>query len=284
MSGAEEGEFFLPYGIATSPSRFHVIEQGNHRLQTFSNTGLFQGFVGAASGAGVPGDQPGEFDSPHDVAIGTDGNLYVADHSNARIQILDGESHQLLDTFGEMGEAEGQLRFPIGLAFDPESDTLHILESVNARVSVFDPADGSFIESYSSIDGHTLQSPTRITWLEEFESMAIADGDTIYLASQREELGDSSWPITESETAQVAGMCTSPWGETWVTLDDPAATVDSEGHRLLKFDASGTLVFELGEWGVQQGQFWRPVDCDVQSDGSLYVVEALNHRVQVFGP
>src|SRR5947207_1261005 len=40
---------------------------------------------------GEPGDQPGQFNTPHSIAVDADENIYVADRGNRRIQVFDGE-------------------------------------------------------------------------------------------------------------------------------------------------------------------------------------------------
>jgi DNA-binding beta-propeller fold protein YncE len=40
---------------------------------------------------GEPGDQPGQLNTPHSIALDAQGNVYVADRGNRRIQIFDGD-------------------------------------------------------------------------------------------------------------------------------------------------------------------------------------------------
>lgn len=40
---------------------------------------------------GEPGDQPGQFSTPHSIAVDAEDHVYVADRGNGRIQVLDGE-------------------------------------------------------------------------------------------------------------------------------------------------------------------------------------------------
>jgi DNA-binding beta-propeller fold protein YncE len=40
---------------------------------------------------GEPGDQPGQLNTPHSIAVDAQGNVYVADRGNRRIQVFDGD-------------------------------------------------------------------------------------------------------------------------------------------------------------------------------------------------
>jgi len=44
---------------------------------------------------GEPGDGPGQFNVPHSIAVDRDGNVYVADRGNRRIEVFDGEGRFL---------------------------------------------------------------------------------------------------------------------------------------------------------------------------------------------
>ena len=44
---------------------------------------------------GEPGDQPGQFNTPHSIAVDAEGHVYVADRGNRRIQVFDGEGNFL---------------------------------------------------------------------------------------------------------------------------------------------------------------------------------------------
>jgi streptogramin lyase len=44
---------------------------------------------------GEPGDKPGQFKTPHSIASDAQGNIYVADRGNRRIQVFDGEGNFL---------------------------------------------------------------------------------------------------------------------------------------------------------------------------------------------
>lgn len=61
-----------------------------------------------------------------------------------------------------------------------------------------------------------------------------------------------------------------------------AVVVDTPMHRLAVFTLDGTFLHNLGERGLGPGQFNYPLDADFDADGDLYVLDALNARVQRF--
>ena len=208
--GTGQGEFFLPFGVAVHGGVVHVAEQSNNRLQSFTEDGVFLGFVGALGGTtGVPGDGMGEFSAPHDIAVGPDGNLFVADHTNARVSVLDGATRQALFSWGQLGEGEGDLRFPVSVSFDGEG-LLHVAESVNGRVSVFD-AEGVFIETYAAAE-EPFDTPTRVEYLPELGVMAISDLGVVHLYPVDDGAEAATWDLDPGGTARsVTARRSSPW-------------------------------------------------------------------------
>ena len=92
--GRKPGQFNGPYYVETDASdNLYVVDRGNHRVQKFTAEGESLGIWGAAGGDGSPGDGPGEFNWPHEIAIDDDGRVYVADTYNQRVQVFtsDGE-------------------------------------------------------------------------------------------------------------------------------------------------------------------------------------------------
>ena len=79
--GSEDGEFYVPEGIAVGPDgSVYVADTGNHRLQKFTSKGNF------VAKTGSKGSKPGQFSRPSDVAVSNNGLVFVADSENQRIQ------------------------------------------------------------------------------------------------------------------------------------------------------------------------------------------------------
>ena len=94
---------------------------------------------------GETGNQAGQFQRVRSLAFGPDGNLYVADACNHRLQVfnLNGD---WLRTIGGPGDAAGQFHYPYDLAFGPDK-MLYVVERGNARVQKFTP-DGTWVGSW----------------------------------------------------------------------------------------------------------------------------------------
>ncbi len=60
--------------------------------------------------------------------------------------------------------------------------------------------------------------------------------------------------------------------------------VDSGNHRILKFDANGTLMTQWGSEGTGDGQFDDPWGIALDAEGNLYITDSVNNRVQKFDP
>ena len=86
VAGADRTHFNQPTDVAVLPDgSFYVSDgYGNARVVKFSATGQYQFEWGRR------GTAPGEFDLPHAIDSDDRGHVYVADRSNARVQVFDG--------------------------------------------------------------------------------------------------------------------------------------------------------------------------------------------------
>lgn len=90
--GSEPGSFVFPIDVALSgDGRLYVIDAGNSRIQVFDEEGNY------ITHFGQRGTGPGEFEfgtatTPSalsgDIAVGSDGNVYVVDQEGARLQVF----------------------------------------------------------------------------------------------------------------------------------------------------------------------------------------------------
>lgn len=93
---------------------------------------------------------PGDFSKPAGVAVDPEGNLYVADTYNNRIEIFDADG-QFVSTFGKAGDGPGYFARPKGVAIDGDGH-IWVADGVQDRVQVFNK-EGQLLISFG---GHGL--------------------------------------------------------------------------------------------------------------------------------
>ena len=93
---------------------------------------------------------PGEFAKPTGVAVDKEGNLFVADTLNNRIEIFDADGN-FISTFGKNGDGPGYFARPKGVAIDSDGH-VWVADGVQDRVQVF-TKDGQLLIAFG---GHGL--------------------------------------------------------------------------------------------------------------------------------
>jgi tripartite motif-containing protein 71 len=91
---------------------------------------------------GAPGTDKGFFSSPKDMAVDKDGNIYIVDSKNNRIQKFN-SSGMLMLAWGKEGNAPGDFKEPCGIDIGPDGN-VYVADTWNGRVEVFN-SSGSFI-------------------------------------------------------------------------------------------------------------------------------------------
>jgi DNA-binding beta-propeller fold protein YncE len=84
---AEDGRFRQPTDVAFDPAGDIFISDGyiNSRIAKADKNGNW------IKSWGERGNKPGEFNTPHSIAADAQGNIYVADRGNGRIQVFDSD-------------------------------------------------------------------------------------------------------------------------------------------------------------------------------------------------
>jgi len=153
--GNAPGQFNEPWGIAVDgEGNVYVADTWNHRIQVFDSQGKFLRQWGSFATTDGQLGQPGVFWGPRAIAIDAEGNLYVADTGNKRIQKFDPQG-KFLGQWGGFGRTEGYFDEPVGIAIDAEGN-IYVADTWNRRVQKFDkdfnyltqwPIEGWFGES-----------------------------------------------------------------------------------------------------------------------------------------
>jgi sugar lactone lactonase YvrE len=78
---------------------------------------------------------PGDFGAPQGVAVDEDGNVYVTDTLNNRVEIFDADGN-FISTFGKAGDGPGFFARPKGIAIDSDGH-IWVADEMQDRLQVF---------------------------------------------------------------------------------------------------------------------------------------------------
>ena len=171
--GTKEGQLTSPRGVAVTNDG-HILVTDQHRLQKLTPEGHCVMSVGTCSSESIGG--PLQFKYPTGVALHPiTGQIYVADHCNHRIQVINGDftySHSI----GIKGTAPGQMNHPYDVALDSVGN-IYVANRDNDCIDVF-TSDGNHLRQFGSKgsgDGQ-LNFPTSIT-IDAQDMVYVAEGD-----------------------------------------------------------------------------------------------------------
>jgi DNA-binding beta-propeller fold protein YncE len=223
---------------------------------------------------------------PEAVAIGPQGDVYVADQLSYAVQKFSPEG-TLEGQWGSFGGGHGQFGPIGGLAVDA-AGYVYVLDSSHNRIEKFD-ASGGYVMSWGrhgSEPGQfsfgSSQDPTK----PPGGGIAVA-GAYVYVADsannriQRFNLNGRE-PMAWGTKGSGPGQFRYPRG--LAANGAEVIVADDDNHRIEQFTADGAYVAEAGSPGKGPGQFGFPYGVALDAAGNIYVADDLNHRVVKLTP
>jgi DNA-binding beta-propeller fold protein YncE len=138
-----------PISIIKSSAKFFVI-----LAALVAIIGCGDGITGQVGGIGedsfilgTEGTGDGEFDRPTDVAVASDGSVYVADLYNQRIQKFTSEG-VFVSEWGTGGSGDGEFMDPEGVAVAPDG-SVYVADAGNHRIQKF-TSEGVFVSKWDT--------------------------------------------------------------------------------------------------------------------------------------
>jgi len=261
----------------------------------------------------------GHFFQLESLSIDNEGNVYVTDSGNARIQKFTSDG-QFLKTWGVSGTDNGEFKKPTGIA--TYENNVYVVDSEQARIQVFD-STGKFLQSWGkfgsdqgeffypqgisiSNDGVVYVADTKNHRIQQFttdgeflSSFGIfGPGDGRLRTPIDVALGENYVYVSDPGNSKIekytyegisvasfdynfGGSPTQPYGLT-VDTDGNIYFTDLYKHRIVKIDPEGTTLKIFGSVGSDKGKFIAPKDIVLDDKGYLFVTEYGNNRIQKF--
>ena len=138
------GDFNTPHGLRIdADGNVWIADMANHLVQKFTPEGKLLLSLGQKDKPGLTADQ---FNKPADVAVGPDGEIYVADgYGNSRIAKY-AKDGKFLQDWGKKGKGASQFRIPHVVFLDSDKRVL-VGDRENLRVQIFD-RDGKLLDTW----------------------------------------------------------------------------------------------------------------------------------------
>lgn len=234
------------------------------------------------------GDGQFKFEWGGDIAVDSNGNVFVTDLRNNRIQKFDPDG-KFITKWGKFGLGDGEFVGPMGIAVDSRgnvyvTDTNRdpswniLVPGSKDNVQVFD-GNGKFLAKWGTPgDGLGL--------LNIATDIEIDSADNVYVTSQ---YGD--WINKFDTRGKSLGGWNTCGPEPASTLDPVGLALDKLGNvyvahlatRLIcKFTAEGEYLGAWGSQGLGDGEFSTMADLAVAEDGTIYVPDLGKNKILIF--
>lgn len=203
--------------------------------------------------------------SPGDIAIDTDGNVYVSTQSSNGVKKFDSNGN-LVTEWGGGGEEPGHFSLSLGIDVDADNN-VYVTDFYHSRIQKFD-SNGTFL-----LEWETNQSTSPAF-------LAVDHQGNLYI---------DLFPPHDDHFIQkfdTEGNLLSEWGkasgEFAGRIEDIA--VDKDGNlyvadplmrRIQKLDPEGNLLATFGGEASKEGNglFFDPFGVSVDNDGYIYVLD-----------
>ena len=154
---------------------------------------------------GSRGTNPGQFNLPRDIDIGSDGLLYVIDGGNFRVQVFR-EDGTFVRSYGSVGRRYGQFSRPKGMGVDAEGNS-YVSDAAHGNFQIFDPKGNLLL-----FVGDRSEQPNRAKYMLPAGIDVDEDG-RVYMVDQFFRKLDIYRPVRLAETDGFLGAWASQPGE-----------------------------------------------------------------------
>lgn len=308
--GSGHKQFKNPEGIFAYRGVVYVADYDNDRIQLFGDNGVFLQSIGTT------GEGDGRLKSPTAVAVDKRGNIYAIDGSSKLVKIYRqngeyvgkfqagtkpfslavtddsllvgdrGESRvtrysfkgEKLSAFGTVGDGRVQFREIFGIAADSDGRVyVADYDRKNLQIIATDPPVADELPM-------AVAPPTSVRWQRDIqqEVRKIAwdrAGRLLYgVDSDKRELvvirDGSVLKSVKVKDLNPVSVTVGADGQPWI--------FDRSESQLVKLDQNGNILHRVGSSGGNEGYFSKPRDIASGRDGTIYVADTGNDRVQLF--
>jgi DNA-binding beta-propeller fold protein YncE len=216
--------------------------------------------------------------SAHGIKVGPDGGIWLIDVAGHTVMKVNGQGkvQLVIAQAGRAAAADNDAQYafnrPTGIAFTPGGDFYVSDGYVNSRVIQF-TKDGKYIR-------HWGRKGTGDGEFDLVHDVTVDKQGRVYVADR----SNSRVQVFDAQGKFLAKWTDvgQPWGLFYVERENAIYMADGLNNRVVKLNTDGQVLGQLGGFGKAPGQFDFAHHLAVDSEGSIYVAEIKNWRVQKF--
>ncbi|MBW2736822.1 MAG: hypothetical protein JRH20_30935, partial [Deltaproteobacteria bacterium] len=300
---AATATFNWPWNLDVDASgRVYVADYLNNKIRLIEN-GQVSTFAGTGAGGALNGPaNAATFSAPHDVAVGLDGTVYVADTNAHRIRMIKAGVVSTLAGDGTEGfrdgpAAQAQFNVPYCIAVDA-ANRVYTRDSGEPRVRLIENGQVTTLAGDGQVG--VLDGPAASAQFVSQGFLAVDSMGKVFTSDIQ------AHRIRLIENGQVSTYAGTGAGASLDGPSDQAAfnwpagiALDSQG-RLFVAEFQGfrvRLIFQgevktlagdgtegFADGPAEDAQFNMLTGVAVGPDGKVYIAESFAHRVRVFTP
>lgn len=278
-------------GLLNTGNGVAIINVHMTNLSMTAYPGLNAGLVGTLGSGSIVTDssttgsiqstatqQAGKFDGPQGVGLDANGNVYIADTGNDRVQKFDSQGNFIMQ-FGNttLPDRNDFMDSPNDVAVD-SAGNIYVTDTNNQRIQKFNSNGGLVLSWGEAGTGNgQLSTPT---------SIVVDSNNYIYVADQ----GNNRLQKFDANGTYITQWGSYGSGSNQFLNGGISLAVDADGNiyaadktnsRVQKFDASGNLLASFGVSGLGDGEFNGVYDITIGSNGHIYTIDN-GSRIQEF--
>lgn len=268
ISSKGENELLKPMDVYSNGKQVYVTDATKLKVLVYDeNNGSLLFTFGKA------GNGKGQFTFPYGITADKNGDIYVADTDNNNISIFTPDGK--FKNYFKPVNREDAINSPSAIRIYDEK--LYVPEIQTDRVKIFDLQGNKLFELMIPKDQEQLNSPNGI---------AVDKDGNIYVSdtvNARIVKFDNKGNLSASfngDSSTSASVMTSPRGII-VDKNGTIYDVDLVSQCLMKFNKDGKFLNKLGDIGSENAQFRVPSGLFLGDNGSIYITDRMNQRIQL---
>ena len=267
-SGSEQMSY--PVGVAVDPRGNVWVDDNNDRVDHWKVPSPWP--PAFSSNFGSVGSGNGQFAEPTGIAVNPlNGNLVVPDEGNNRVEVFN-EKGEYLSQFGTKGTGNGQFTQPRGAAVDLKGN-IWVIDTGNNRVEKFSEK-GEYLSQFGTKGTGNGQFTTP-------KGLAVDSKGNVWVADSGNKRVEKfnekgEYACQFSAGTNPIGIFADAKGNAWSDNENETGAIEEHSE-------SCEFIQKFASRGEGNGQVREPKRLAVDANGYVWVPDALNNRVEVFG-